>query len=97
MKHAAGAIDYELRIASLEAAVLDLLAMHKALQRANDMLKSDAFLEAQKAEARARTGARCPSLSTTSLPSTVISRTPRWGWRSRSLSALGRRQGEAFR
>lgn len=39
MKHAAVAIDYELRIASLEAAVLDLLALHQEQAALIDILR----------------------------------------------------------
>lgn len=58
MKHSTIAIDYEARIAALEAsnavlevAVLDLLGMHKAMQRANEVFMRAAFLEAQETDA----------------------------------------------
>lgn len=53
MKHARVALDYEQRIASLEAAILDLLAMHKALQRANDVLFGALIVRGLKDQAEA--------------------------------------------
>jgi len=55
MKHAAVALDYEQRIASLEAAVLDLLASHQEQAALIDILRRP-MAEQVAAEGRRKNG-----------------------------------------